>query len=202
MSAKRLQLVEAAFDLFYRKGVHAVGINEVLKISGVAKKTLYNHFSSKDELLLAVLEYRDDRFCEWLERACLEVVPAQASDRVLAVFDALDDWFNDRCEGLSPFRGCFFINVSGEYGDPNDPVYQQCALHKQRVRAIVQRLVSESVSPGLAAGQSERVNEKASLVDAICLLKEGAITQAYVSGDKDAALKAKKVARLLLVSGS
>ena len=64
---KKQQLVETALSLFYRHGVHAVGINQILEQSAVAKKTLYHHFVSKDELLLATLELRHQRFYQWLE---------------------------------------------------------------------------------------------------------------------------------------
>ena len=67
MIDKRQQLLETALKLFYANGVQAVGINEVLKVSGIAKKTLYHHFSSKESLILAALEYRDHKFTDWFE---------------------------------------------------------------------------------------------------------------------------------------
>ena len=62
MTNKKQQLTDTALKLFYEKGINSVGINEVLKVSGIAKKTLYNHFSSKEELVLATLEQRDHTF--------------------------------------------------------------------------------------------------------------------------------------------
>ncbi|MEI8606352.1 TetR/AcrR family transcriptional regulator [Pseudoalteromonas sp. B160] len=63
---KRTQIINTALSAFYQRGIHAVGINEILKEAGVAKKTLYNHFVSKDELICACLELRDQRFNQWL----------------------------------------------------------------------------------------------------------------------------------------
>ena len=187
MSEKRLHLITTAFELFYQKGVHAVGINEILSESGVAKKTLYHHFSGKDELVLAVLEYRDQRFCDWLN-GCLSEA-ASAVEMVEALFEALDNWFNDRIDVLLPFHGCFFINVSGEYSAPDHPIHQQCARHKLNVAML---LNGQFEALGIDSSQSSR------LTDDLCLLKEGAITLAYVQGDRGAALKAKIMAEKLI----
>ena len=189
MSPKRLHLITTAFTLFYKKGVHAVGINEILAESGVAKKTLYHHFSSKDDLVLAVLEYRDECFRHWLQSR-LEAAPL-GIEKIDALFDALDDWFNDRVDALLPFHGCFFINVSGEYSDLAHPLHQQCARHKQLVVEIISKQVAGFVAdPGTVVQIS----------NALSLLKEGAITVAYVQGDRTAALKAKETAKMLLAA--
>ena len=189
MSAKRLHLITTAFELFYQKGIHAVGINEILSESGVAKKTLYHHFAGKDELVLAVLEYRDQRFCQWLKGNLDKATSGM--DKIDALFDALDDWFNDRVDALSPFHGCFFINVSGEYSAPDHPIHQQCTQHKRNVAMLLR-------------GQFEVLGIDASLgsrlTDDLCLLKEGAITLAYVQGDRKAALKAKDTAKRLVAA--
>lgn len=187
MSDKRLQLIETAFKLFYLKGVHAVGINEILTESGIAKKTLYHHFSGKEELVSAVLEFRDQRFHNWLENRLSEAKPGV--DKVHTLFDALDDWFNDRVIDLLPFHGCFFINVSAEFGEPDNPLHQLCRSHKESIRQLI-----------MAQVKTLNINSSMveSLTDALCLLKEGAITLAHVQGDRHAAVKAKATAELLL----
>jgi AcrR family transcriptional regulator len=187
MSAKRLQLITTAFDLFYHKGIHAVGINEILTVSGVAKKTLYNHFSGKDELVSAVVAYRDERFCNWFEGELAMVAPGLA--RIEALFDALDNWFNDRADALLPFQGCFFINASGEFGDPDSPIHQQCAQHKMRIKGLIEAQVRTLGVDAMAIS---------ALTDALCLLKEGAIVLAHVQGDRTAARKAKATAKMII----
>ncbi|WP_370279224.1 TetR/AcrR family transcriptional regulator [Pontibacterium sp.] len=189
MSPKRLHLITTAFTLFYQKGVHAVGINEILAESGVAKKTLYHHFSSKDDLVLAVLEYRDECFRNWLQ-ARLEAAPL-GIEKIDALFDALDDWFNDRVDVLLPFHGCFFINVSGEYSELEHPLHQQCSRHKQLVVELITNQVESFIT------DSDTVVQ---ISNALSLLKEGAITVAYVQGDRSAALKAKQTARALIAA--
>jgi len=187
MSEKRQQLVETAFKLFYRKGVHAVGINEILAETGIAKKTLYHHFASKSELISAVVTYRDQCFCNWFEGELNKAKPGMA--RIEALFDALDDWFNDRAVALLPFRGCFFINVSGEYSDLEDPVHQQCLRHKENIGALIKTQVS---TLDINADNVE------ALTDSLCLLKEGAIVLAHVQGDRRAAQKAKLTVEILI----
>lgn len=183
---KRSLLIHAAFELFYQKGVNAVGINEVLKVSGVAKKTLYHHFASKEELVLAVLQYRDDIFTAWLTSR-LEAA-ATGTDKVVALFQALDDWFHNRVPQLKPFHGCFFINVGGEYANADHPLHQQCARHKDRIAALIRTQLEAWVEDPAQVGF---------LTEALCLLKEGAITQAHLHGDLAAAKKASKVALAL-----
>lgn len=183
---KREHLVRIAFELFYREGVHAVGINRILAESGVAKKTLYNHFDSKDALIAATLEYRDGVFLNWMQARMTSAGKGTAA--LKAMFTALDDWFNQRDSEMPCFYGCYFINLSAEFSDMQHPLHRQCAAHKASVRQLVQQSLAECS----AAEDTER------LADALVILKEGAIVQAQVSGDKTAALKAWGIAEQLL----
>ncbi len=183
---KREQLVRMAFDLFYRDGIHAVGINRVLAESGIAKKTLYHHFPGKNDLVAAAVEYRNQVFVQWLEQRLDAVTGREA---MMSLFDALDDWFNGRDDDLQHFHGCFFINVSAEFGDPEHPIHRLCAIHKQQVAAVVRQKLAVWLD------DSDKVE---ALLDMLLLLKEGAIVQAHVVGDKQAALKAKGAAQALL----
>lgn len=184
---RREQLVSVAFDLFYRYGVHAVGINRVLAESGVAKKTLYNHFPSKEELVAATVAYRDRQFFAWME-GHVEGAPV-GKEALYAMFHALDDWFHGRDNQLYPFHGCYFINVSAEFGDPEHPIHQQCARHKRAILGLIRNHVSQLLSDE---------EEVIKMSDAIAMLKEGAIVQAHVLGDLRAAAKAWAVAAQLL----
>ncbi|MFT4926452.1 MAG: AcrR family transcriptional regulator [Phenylobacterium sp.] len=178
MNSKKLTLVQSALKLFYSKGIHAVGINEILKHSGVAKKTLYNHFASKDDLILEALQYRDDIFIQWFDDKLNEVAPGR--DALIALFYALDEWFNNRSTVIGNFRGCFFINASAEYGDTESMIFLACKKHKNRVRNIIKRHVD------LFEPDESQSNL---LADTLCILKEGAITTAKVQYQLDAALK-------------
>lgn len=183
---KRQQLIEHAFILFYKHGTHAVGINQILKQAKVAKKTLYSYFESKEALLGAVLDYRDECFLMWLDTSMKSVKPGKQA--LLAMFDALDDWINNRVPTLTRFHGCFFVNISSEYTDPESFIYQQCQQHKLRVRKLIEYQVDQ-----LQLKQGGDV-----LTDNMALLKEGAIVTAQVQGDQQAAIKAKRLAEHLL----
>lgn len=186
---KRQQLIQTAFELFYRNGIHAVGINQILQTAGIAKKTLYHHFASKTELILAVIEYRDDIFYHWLASRVEQVKPGY--DGLNALFDALDDWINNRVTLLTDFHGCFFINASAEFNDPQHPIHQKCQQHKQRVNRLIERQI-----------RLLGINEPAIpyVTESIGLLKEGAIVVAQVQGDLSAAHKAKAMTWIVLTA--
>lgn len=184
---KRQQLVACAFELFYCHGIHAVGINQVLQEAGVAKKTLYHHFSSKEALIEAVVTYRHHRFQEWLmSRIQVSGVGLLA---IRGVFQALDDWFNERDPSMRPFHGCFFINASGEYANPEHPVHQLCADHKQSIKQLFADTLSQM------GATAEQVREGA---ETLALLKEGAIVKAHVYGDLNAGRQAGQLATIYL----
>ena len=186
---KRDLLVTTAFGLFYTYGIHAVGINQILQESGIAKKTLYHHFDSKEALIAAVVAYRDQKFYDWLSVRVNLSKPGKAG--IMAIFSALDDWINNRVDSMTDFHGCFFINACAEYSDPQSPVHKQSAEHKQRIRM----LISKQVEMLMLAEETANF-----LIDSVCLLKEGAIVQAHVSGDLTAAEKAAKTAAKLIES--
>ena len=184
---KREQLVSVAFDLFYRYGVHATGINRVISESGIAKKTLYNYFASKEELIAATVDYRDRQFFNWIEERILEA--SEGRDRLYAMFDALDDWFNERDKQVYPFHGCYFINVSAEFSDAHHPIHQQCASHKKAMLDLIRKHTSKIFSDEKTVVETS---------EAIAILKEGTIVQAHVMGDLQSAIKAKAVIEILL----
>lgn len=181
---KRDELIKTAFELFYLNGVHSVGINQILAETGVAKKTLYTHFASKDALLEAVIAYRDERFRSWM----FGLMDAHTHPEriVQAMFDGLDDWFNDRVDSLMPFQGCFFVKVNGEF--LNHRVNQLCFEHKQAIVDDLARRLSDSYG-------EERAKKMA---NQLALLKEGAIAQAYLGRDRQAAKLAGSLAQGVL----
>ena len=180
---KRDELIDTALRLFYQFGIHAIGINEILAQSGIAKKTLYHHFSSKDELILACVIERDRRFMNWFTSSCQN--QTSITQFIEQVFTALDDWINGRVKDLGCFSGCFFINAAAEYSDQENPIYQQCMQHKNSVREFFNQRLSSI---------TEDKKQVALMQDTLLLLKEGVINCAFVMDDKQAAIKAKKIA--------
>ncbi len=182
-SKKRKQLIDHALRLFGQHGIHAVGINEILATSGVAKKTLYNHFVSKEALIQACVLERDSRFMTWFEQAC-DKADSTAS-LIECVFDALDNWVNDRVDILGHFNGCFFVNTAAEYSKQECVIYQHCIQHKNNIKALFQLRLTPYISDEI---------QRNNLVELLLLLKEGVINCAHVMNDKQSAVKAKTLA--------
>ena len=118
-SAARERILTTAYGLFCRHGIGAVGVDTIIDQSGVAKMTLYRHFRSKDDLVLAVLERREEL---WTRQWLVGEVKRRASDpaeRLLAIFDVFDGWFRRRS-----FEGCLFVNALLEIEDRKHPIHQ------------------------------------------------------------------------------
>ncbi|MCG9752227.1 TetR/AcrR family transcriptional regulator [Vibrio brasiliensis] len=170
---KKTVLAETALDLFYQSGVANIGVNEVSSKSQISKRTLYKYFETKDLLILETLEIRHNRFCNWLDSI---LIGTESNDRLVEnLFTGLDRWFCNLDPHLGEFRGCYFINTSAEFVDKKHPISLMCKKHKDDVREII---------------ANHMVEENETLLDMICLLKEGAITAAYVNHDSNAAMKA------------
>ncbi|WP_426369412.1 TetR/AcrR family transcriptional regulator [Pseudocolwellia sp. HL-MZ7] len=180
---KRTQLIDTALQLFYKQGIHAIGINEILATSGIAKKTLYNHFASKEALIQACVIERDKRFMAWFELQCSHA--NSATEFIEKLFDGLDDWINNRALKIGYFNGCFFVNTAAEYGETESEIYQLCMQHKLNIKLCIEQQL------GLVVNNAKALKD---LTDLLLLLKEGIINCAYVMNDKQAALKAKPLA--------
>lgn len=183
--SKRDQLIDTAVDLFNSNGFHATGIDTILERAGVARMTLYNHFDSKDQLIVAALERRDEWFRTWFgeEVAAITDTPRE---QLVVMFDVLRRWISGDAPGPA-FSGCTFINAAAEFGDPSDPVHRTARAHKQKLRAII---------AGIAEAAGARNPD--SIAARLHLLIEGAIVTAQVTGEIGAVDHAKDVARMVI----
>jgi AcrR family transcriptional regulator len=177
----RERLLTAAYELFSRRGIRAVGTDEVIERAGVARATLYRHFATKDDLVLAVLQRREELWTRGLIEDQSRQRGATPEQQLLAIFDVLHDWFQLR----DGYEGCSFINVLLELG-ADHPAGRASIAHIDHVRDIVRRRA-------LAAGLTD-IEEFASSWH---ILMKGAIILAAV-GDLDAALRARKMACALI----
>jgi len=184
-AAKREHLIDVATRLFNQLGYHAVGIDQIIAEAGIAKTTLYRHFKSKEDLIIAVLKRTNTQYLEDMRQA----VEARAHDpklRLLASFDFLEDWFKG-----SMFFGCPFMSAASEYNEYTSPVFQECRLHKRLVIAYFEELA-----------RAAQLNNPLQLGEEINLLHEGATAVAQINGDPAAAASAKAVAvRLIEING-
>jgi len=180
-SPKRDHLMATAWRLFYRDGYRVVGIDLILAEAGVAKMTLYHHFASKEELIVAVLEQRDRE----LRASMVATVKASGrspSRRLLSVFDWLEGWFRSE-----DFKGCAFIRALSEYPDPDHPIHQTAWRHKLAVQAMLAELCT-------AAG----ARESAVLANTLSVLIDGAIVAAHATRSTAPAVAARATAVALL----
>jgi AcrR family transcriptional regulator len=153
----------------------------VVAEAGVAKATLYRHFRSKDELVVAFLRRRDVRWREWLSEAVDRLAPRPA-DRPLAVFDALGEWF-----ASDDFRGCAFINAASEIADPAHPARAVVEEHKHLLGEYLTGLLRD-------AGASDPAADAGALL----LVVEGAIVSALIEKDAGPAARARTAAARIL----
>ncbi|MHA1566582.1 MAG: TetR/AcrR family transcriptional regulator [Alphaproteobacteria bacterium] len=180
-SARRDHLVDTALELFYEHGFHATGIDKLLQKAGVAKMTLYKHFKSKDELILAALRRRDELFRNWFMRR-VEVLSAEPEGRLAVLFDVLEEWF------VQPgYHGCMFINAAAEFSDCSHPIHGVSAEHKLAMVRYVQEIC-------VAAG----AKDAEALANQLVLLMEGAICMSYVARQQAAARHAKEAGNILV----
>ena len=177
----RQRILDSAYELFSRRGVRRVGIDEVIERAAVAKATLYRHFPSKDDLVLAFLKQREIRWTHgWVEKeARRRGATPEAS--LLAIFDLFDEWFH-----RDDFEGCAFVNVLLETADLAHPIGAASALHLENIRGVLRALAAE-------AGLRD-VDEFAL---SFHILMKGSIVQAG-EGDPEAAKRAQAMARLLI----
>jgi AcrR family transcriptional regulator len=182
MSSVSERILEAASDLFYHRGIRAVGVDAIIDGADVARMSFYRHFKSKEGLVLAFLERRDEQFRAWLAAEVRRLAPKPV-DRPLAVFDALARHF-----GPADYRGCAFINAMAETADRRDPVHRAAAAHKGKIQVYLAELLED-------AGFS------AEYAPDLLLLIDGAVVSAVREGSAKPALRAKRLAALLLKSG-
>lgn len=133
----RERLVATALKLFYEKGSGNVGVNEVTEAAGVAKMSLYNNFSSKDELLVAALEQRTARNRLWLDGVIGGAKTPRAA--LVAIFEQLGDWL-----GHTETRGCLLVNTVAEIANLNHPAHKLAQAYKFEVRDRMRALARQA----------------------------------------------------------
>lgn len=163
--SKRNELIDAAMRVFYKHGFGASSLDDILNEGGVSRMTLYNHFKSKDELILAALRRRDEIFRNKLMKY-VDSKSKMPRDRIAALFDFHEDWFTG-----NEFCGCMFINASAEFCDADSAPRRIAAEHKQELVRYMRELCE-------AAG----VHDPIDMAEQLNILLEGAIVTARVVG--------------------
>lgn len=175
------RILEVASELFYWRGIHAVGVDTIAAESGVTKRTLYNRFGSKDRLVVAYLQTRDRH---WRHRisAGLDAQPVGAVERVLVPFDVLPEWLTHSG------RGCSFVNAFAEIPERDHHGHQMIVAEKQWLRSLFHQLLID-------AG----ITRPDDLALQLLNLHEGAITSHAVADEPTAANAARSAAETLIL---
>ena len=181
LPAARDRILESAYQLFSHRGVRAVGIDEVIERAAVAKATLYRHFKTKDDLVLAFLQQREELWTHGRVEAGARQRGSTPEEQLLAIFDVFDEWFAEE-----DFEGCSFINVLLEFSDRAHPAYQASTVHLKNIRSILRSLAEEA---GL--------REPDEFARSWHILMKGSIIAA-AEGDLDAAQRAQAMGRMLI----
>ena len=177
----RERILDTAYELFSHRGIHDVGVDELVERAGVAKATLYRHFPSKDELVLAFLKQREQIWTYgWVEREARRR-GGTPEEQLLGIFDLFDEWFH-----RDDFEGCSFVNVLLEFGDLDHPVGRASADYLKNIRSVVRNLALEA---GLRDPDAFALSWH--------ILMKGSIVQA-AEGDRDAAKRAQALGSLLI----
>lgn len=176
----RDRILDTAYQLIARRGVRDVGVEEVIATAGIAKATLYRHFRSKNDLVLAVLEHRERVWTLGLVEAEARRRGSTPEERLLAVFDVFDEWFRS-----DEFDTCTFVNVLLEMG-PAHVLGAASIRHLENIRTMIAQLATEAgLRDPEAFARSWHILMKGSIVSA-------------AEGDTDAALRAQTMAASLI----
>jgi AcrR family transcriptional regulator len=177
----RDHLLETALRLFNQHGYHATGVDLIIAEAGVAKTTLYRHFDTKEDLILAALKRRDEEDRDAM-RAFVEQHASDPVERLLLTFDFLEAWFRDE-----RFSGCPFVSAAGEHKDAANPVFRAAVLHKRLALAYFEE-----------HAHAARFAEPKRIAAEINLLHEGATAVAQMTRTAEPARQAKRMAARLL----
>ena len=184
MKTAREKILSTASELFYRRGINSVGVDEIVRRSGVNKMTLYKHFLSKDILATNCLEAIHQQWSTWfLDRLKTRGASVKNSkERVLVIFDVLEEWFQ-----TPGFRGCPFINTVAEIGDENHSARKAAVAFKEKLL--------DTIEFALSSSGGKRAKD---LGVQLLMLIDGAIVRAVMTGSSRPAKIARKAAAQLL----
>jgi AcrR family transcriptional regulator len=176
------KIFRTAARLFYQRGYRAIGVDTIAAESGIGKMTLYRHYPSKDDLIVAYLKDSNELFWDNFEQITKDAPTPR--EKLLAFFQALQNYVK-----TPACYGCPFLNVATEYPETEHPGHQAALEHKQSVRAHFRQLAKEA---GAAKPDI--------LADQLFLLMDGAYMAARMFGAKNPAAHVSESARILIDS--
>ncbi|REC79763.1 TetR/AcrR family transcriptional regulator [Chryseobacterium elymi] len=166
----RERIIRVASDLFYRQGFNSTGINQIIAEADIAIGSLYNHFSSKNDLLQAYLVKEE---FEWFKS--FEEHSAKVSGPREKIFSLVD--YRKKMQLSSKFAGCHFIKIVAEVGDSNPTVSGFVRQHKLKQKEMIRKLVDDYA-------ENENIDEDL-VTENIFLLIEGAVVTSMINKNSD-----------------
>lgn len=179
----REHIVDTAADLFYRNGIRSTGINTVVAQAGIAKATLYTHFRSKEDLVVAYLRSRHERVLKGFNQIIIEGRDASAIGTVGAIFELLE-----HKSEAAEFRGCAFIMAASEFSDTPE-IVAVAQEHKRAVRDVFFRALEGAAS------------DPHSLSEQLGLVYDGALAAIMIQQKSGSAKVGRAIAMTLLEAG-
>lgn len=177
---KRQAIIQKAYEVFYKEGFHASGVDTLLDGTGISKRTLYKYFSSKEELIQAVIEHYSKLQFKSLETYLANhTTPAK---KILSLFD----WLSEMVATRKP-NGCLAINAKMEYAHKHDAIEGQTSLHFSALYELIYELCKEA-----------HYHDAKKLAKQIHILFQGAVVGGQTQGDPEIAQLAKGVVKNLL----
>jgi AcrR family transcriptional regulator len=178
----REKLIQAGHEIFYREGFLAVGLDRLLNEVGCSKQTFYNHFESKDDLIVAVIDEHHRWWSGELRRRVQQVGGPGAPEQILAIFDIMHQIMQE-----PEYHGCIFLNAAIEFPQPHHPAHQSAREAKADGLALLEELAQR-------AGAADPT----ALAQEIDMLFEGALITHQVAPDCNACQIARRAAQTLL----
>lgn len=180
----RERILKTAITLFNEYGVNTVGIDQIIAESNVSKRTFYNYFPSKNDLILAYLEFWDEFRFDNLAKHLASLKVHDPKTEILTVFDALKDWINQ-----NDFHGCTFTRGLSDFTTQDTaPLLEKVNEHIKKSADFIGERLAKIVKP---------VKAKAILLELLGLIV-GAMVVAHATGDKSIATLNKGIAKSLL----
>jgi AcrR family transcriptional regulator len=176
------KLIRSAYELFYRQGFHAVGLDQIIRSAGVTKTTFYNHFDSKESLIVEVMKWRNGIWPEHLHETLLRRAGVRPRAQLMALFDVLDEVW-----GTDGYHGCLFIRAAAEFPLLHDPIHVVAHDFVHKLKCAIREL---------AAFAGAR-NPKA-LSRELVVVMAGSYAQSQMDDHTEAAQIGKRLARRVL----
>jgi AcrR family transcriptional regulator len=182
MISTKQKLIETAFELFARGGFHGVGLDQIIDTAGVSKQTFYNHFESKDDLVIAVLEFRHAVEHAMFAKLMLEHGGESPREKLYGLFDAIASWYSQ-----PDWKSCIFVTAAAEFPNEHDPAHQLAKKHMVTMQESLQYLAT------LAGAKDPE-----GLARKLTVLVEGSVSYRHVLNDPSTIEVAKSIAIPLL----